>query len=42
MYKQWYFIVLTGHINNLYNTVFWALVQQSGLTPVQAQERLQV
>ncbi|XP_049994623.1 probable tRNA(His) guanylyltransferase isoform X1 [Alexandromys fortis] len=28
------------HINNLYNTVFWALVQQSGLTPVQAQERL--
>ncbi|XP_058137456.1 probable tRNA(His) guanylyltransferase isoform X3 [Dasypus novemcinctus] len=30
------------HINNLYNTVFWALVQQSGLTPVQAQERLQV
>nr|XP_010968353.1 probable tRNA(His) guanylyltransferase isoform X1 [Camelus bactrianus] len=29
------------HINNLYNTVFWALVQQSGLTPVQAQRRLQ-
>nr|KAF6482371.1 tRNA-histidine guanylyltransferase 1 like [Molossus molossus] len=29
------------HINNLYNTVFWALVQQSGLTPVQAQGRLQ-
>nr|XP_014698205.2 probable tRNA(His) guanylyltransferase isoform X1 [Equus asinus] len=29
------------HINNLYNTVFWALVQQSGLTPAQAQERLQ-
>ncbi|NIG60798.1 putative tRNA(His) guanylyltransferase [Pontoporia blainvillei] len=29
------------HINNLYNTVFWALVQQSGLTPIQAQERLQ-
>ncbi|XP_012886468.1 PREDICTED: probable tRNA(His) guanylyltransferase [Dipodomys ordii] len=28
------------HINNLYNTVFWALVQQAGLTPVQAQERL--
>ncbi|XP_042139808.1 putative tRNA(His) guanylyltransferase isoform X3 [Peromyscus maniculatus bairdii] len=28
------------HINNLYNTVFWALIQQSGLTPVQAQERL--
>uniref|UniRef100_A0A2K5NCT1 Probable tRNA(His) guanylyltransferase n=1 Tax=Cercocebus atys TaxID=9531 RepID=A0A2K5NCT1_CERAT len=29
------------HINNLYNTVFWALIQQSGLTPVQAQGRLQ-
>ncbi|XP_038628983.1 probable tRNA(His) guanylyltransferase isoform X4 [Tachyglossus aculeatus] len=28
------------HINNLYNTVFWMLVQRSGLTPVQAQERL--
>ncbi|XP_028633509.1 probable tRNA(His) guanylyltransferase isoform X1 [Grammomys surdaster] len=28
------------HINNLYNTVFWALIQQSGLTPVQAQQRL--
>lgn len=31
-----------GHINNLYNTVFWMLVQRSGLTPMQAQERLQV
>ncbi|KAL8212140.1 UNVERIFIED_CONTAM: tRNA-histidine guanylyltransferase 1-like [Gekko kuhli] len=29
------------HINNLYNTVFWSLVQKSGLTPVQAQKRLQ-
>ncbi|XP_027794500.1 probable tRNA(His) guanylyltransferase isoform X2 [Marmota monax] len=29
------------HINNLYNTVFWALIQQSGLTPVQAKDRLQ-
>ncbi|XP_055466644.1 probable tRNA(His) guanylyltransferase isoform X1 [Psammomys obesus] len=28
------------HINNLYNTVFWALIQQAGLTPVQAQQRL--
>ncbi|XP_058026878.1 probable tRNA(His) guanylyltransferase isoform X4 [Ahaetulla prasina] len=28
------------HINNLYNTVFWTLVQKSGLTPVEAQERL--
>uniref|UniRef100_A0A8C9FL68 Probable tRNA(His) guanylyltransferase n=1 Tax=Pavo cristatus TaxID=9049 RepID=A0A8C9FL68_PAVCR len=30
------------HINNLYNTAFWMLVQRSGLTPVQAQDRLQV
>ncbi|XP_030068322.1 putative tRNA(His) guanylyltransferase isoform X3 [Microcaecilia unicolor] len=28
------------HINNLYNTVFWALALQGGLTKVQAQERL--
>ncbi|EMP37041.1 U7 snRNA-associated Sm-like protein LSm11 [Chelonia mydas] len=32
---------LSCHINNLYNTVFWMLVQRSGLTPVQAQDRLQ-
>jgi tRNA(His) guanylyltransferase len=28
------------HINNLYNTVFWTLVQKGGLTPKGAQERL--
>ncbi|KAH6940007.1 hypothetical protein HPB50_024009 [Hyalomma asiaticum] len=28
------------HINNLYNTTFWALVQQGGLTTRQAEERL--
>ncbi|XP_053572202.1 probable tRNA(His) guanylyltransferase isoform X2 [Bombina bombina] len=28
------------HINNLYNTVFWSLVQKGGLSPSQAQERL--
>jgi len=28
------------HINNMYNTVFWALVQQGGLTTNKAQERL--
>uniref|UniRef100_A0A3Q4B3Z3 tRNA(His) guanylyltransferase n=1 Tax=Mola mola TaxID=94237 RepID=A0A3Q4B3Z3_MOLML len=28
------------HINNLYNTVFWALVQKGGLTTVQAEDRL--
>ncbi|XP_077324533.1 putative tRNA(His) guanylyltransferase [Lithobates pipiens] len=29
------------HINNLCNTVFWTLVQRGGLTPAQAQKRLQ-
>jgi tRNA(His) guanylyltransferase len=28
------------HINNLYNTVFWALVQEGGLTNNDAQKRL--
>ncbi len=28
------------HINNLYNTCFWNLVLEAGLTPSQAQERL--
>jgi len=29
------------HINNLYNTTFWALVSQGGLTPDEAETRLQ-
>uniref|UniRef100_A0A8C5MRQ9 tRNA(His) guanylyltransferase n=1 Tax=Leptobrachium leishanense TaxID=445787 RepID=A0A8C5MRQ9_9ANUR len=28
------------HINNLYNTVFWTLVQKGELTPAKAEERL--
>lgn len=28
------------HINNLYNTVFWTLIQKGGLSPTAAQERL--
>eukprot|EP00088_Acartia_fossae_P038995 TRINITY_DN4054_c0_g1_i6.p1 TRINITY_DN4054_c0_g1~~TRINITY_DN4054_c0_g1_i6.p1 ORF type:complete len:288 (-),score=34.30 TRINITY_DN4054_c0_g1_i6:224-1087(-) len=28
------------HINNLYNTVFWTLIQKGGMTPKAAQERL--
>ena len=28
------------HINNQYNTCFWALVQKGGMTPAQAQEEL--
>jgi tRNA(His) guanylyltransferase len=28
------------HINNLYNTTFWAMVQQGGMTPTEAEEEL--
>ncbi|KAK3597733.1 hypothetical protein CHS0354_006084 [Potamilus streckersoni] len=28
------------HINNLYNTCFWKLIEDKGLTPAQAQDRL--
>ena len=31
-----------AHINNLYNTIFWALVQDKGQTTVQAHEALRV
>jgi tRNA(His) 5'-end guanylyltransferase len=30
----------SGHINNLYNTTFWALVQQGGMDPRDAEQRL--
>ena len=33
---------ITGHINNLYNTVFWAMVQQGGMATTQAEEQLKV
>jgi tRNA(His) 5'-end guanylyltransferase len=29
-----------GHINNLYNTTFWALVQQGGMGEREAEQRL--
>lgn len=32
----------TAHINNLYNTTFWALIQQGGLSTKDAHKRLQV
>lgn len=32
----------TGHINNLYNTTFWALVQQGGMTTQEAEGTLKV
>lgn len=31
-----------GHINNLYNTTFWALVQQGGMTTQEAEDMLKV
>ena len=31
-----------GHINNLYNTTFWALVLQGGVDRTQAEEQLKV
>ena len=31
-----------GHINNLYNTTFWTLVQQGGMTTKEAEEALKV
>jgi len=34
--------IFSGHINNLYNTTFWTLVQKGGLTTTQAEERLNV
>lgn len=33
---------VTGHINNLYNTVFWALVQLGNMSTTQAEAQLKV
>lgn len=35
-----FFLSFSGHINNLYNTTFWALVQQGGMTHTEAEEHL--
>lgn len=37
--KAWLICIL-GHINNLYNTVFWALIQQGGLDNKEAEKTL--
>jgi tRNA(His) guanylyltransferase len=29
-----------GHINNLYNTTFWTLVQQGSMSPQEAEQKL--
>jgi len=31
-----------GHINNLYNTTFWALIQQGGMGNTEAEQMLKV
>jgi hypothetical protein len=33
---------ISGHVNNLYNTTFWALVLQGGLSPKDANQRAKV
>lgn len=33
---------MAGHINNLYNTTFWALVLQGGVNRTQAEKQLRV
>ena len=35
-------LISAGHINNLYNTCFWCLVQKSGLSAEQAEDKLNV
>lgn len=35
-------MMLAGHINNLYNTTFWALIQQGGMTNQEAEKALAV
>jgi len=37
-----YRVEIPGHINNLYNTTFWALVQQGGLSAKEAEKELMV
>lgn len=32
----------TGHINNLYNTTFWALIQNGGMDAKEAEKALAV
>lgn len=33
---------MAGHINNLYNTTFWAMVQQGGINNTDAELELKV
>lgn len=35
-------LVVLGHINNLYNTTFWALQQKGGISATEAEKELKV
>lgn len=35
-------LVVLGHINNLYNTTFWALQQKGGMSATEAEKELKV
>jgi tRNA(His) guanylyltransferase len=35
-------LIMVGHINNLYNTTFWALIQLGGLDAKEAEKTLAV
>lgn len=35
-------LVVLGHINNLYNTTFWALQQKGGMSGTEAEKELKV
>ena len=36
----WLILWSTGHVNNLYNTTFWAMVQKGGMSATAAEEEL--
>jgi hypothetical protein len=35
-------VVTSGHINNLYNTLFWAMVQQGRMSEAEAELNIRV
>lgn len=35
-------LIEPGHINNLYNTTFWTMVQKGGMSNTDAERELQV
>lgn len=37
-----YGLAVLGHINNLYNTTFWALQQKGGMSATEAEKELKV